>query len=103
MQADGAETFVDGAGVIRSSDQNLKTNIRPLENSLFLLKNLEAKTYEWKKSGRKDIGVVAQEVEKVLPHLVETLPNGYKAVRYEGLIPVLLQAIKEGRIEAETV
>jgi hypothetical protein len=42
-----------------------------------------------------DIGVIAQEVEKVMPEIVTTRDNGYKAVKYEKIVPLLIEAIKE--------
>ena len=43
----------------------------------------------------RDIGIIAQEVEEIFPEIVETRQNGYKAVRYDRLIAVIIQAIKE--------
>ena len=48
-----------------------------------------------KKTGKKDIGVIAQEVEKIFPEIVETRENGYKAVDYPKLTAVLIESIKE--------
>jgi hypothetical protein len=42
-----------------------------------------------------DVGVIAQEVEKVIPEIVTTRDNGYKAVKYEKIVPLLIEAIKE--------
>ena len=58
--------------------------------------------FDWKKLTEKekafkghDVGVVAQEIEEVLPEVVQTRDNGYKAVKYEKLVPLLIEAIKE--------
>tara|TARA_Y100000034_G_C6826309_1_gene372574 strand:- start:819 stop:1043 length:225 start_codon:yes stop_codon:yes gene_type:complete len=48
-----------------------------------------------KLSKRHDVGIIAQEIEKVLPEVVMTRDDGFKAVRYERLIPLLIEAIKE--------
>ena len=48
-----------------------------------------------------DIGVIAQEVEEVLPEIVSTRDNGYKAVYYEKLVPLLIEAIKELKSEVD--
>jgi hypothetical protein len=48
-----------------------------------------------------DVGVIAQEIEAVFPELVETRDNGYKAVKYDKLVAVLIEAIKELKLEVE--
>ena len=50
-----------------------------------------------------DIGVIAQEIEKVLPEVVTTRENGFKAVRYEKIIPLLIEAIKELKQEIDSL
>lgn len=81
-----------------SSDERLKNNIHPIEGALDKIEKINGISFEWnEKSGKtgKDYGVLAQEVEKVLPELVTTRDNGYKAVKYEKLISLLIQAVKE--------
>lgn len=81
-----------------SSDERLKDNIHAIPNALEKVKKLSGVTFEWNNLSDKtgsDIGVIAQEVEKVLPEIVVTREDGYKAVRYEKLIPLLIEAIKE--------
>ena len=48
-----------------------------------------------------DVGVIAQEVEKVLPEVVQTRDDGYKAVKYDKLVPLLINAINELKAEIE--
>ena len=48
-----------------------------------------------------DIGVIAQEIEEVLPEIVATRDNGYKAVYYEKLVPLLIEAVKELKAEVD--
>ena len=48
-----------------------------------------------------DVGVIAQEIEEVLPEVVQTRDNGYKAVKYEKIVPLLIEAIKELKQEIE--
>jgi len=50
-----------------------------------------------------DIGVIAQEVEKVAPEVVTTRENGYKAVKYEKLVALLIQAVKELSSEVDSL
>lgn len=93
---------------ITASDIRLKENIEPLESALDKVKNLRGVSYNWKKTDDKNFpegrhyGVIAQEIEKVLPEVVSTAPDGTKSVAYMGVIPVLIEAIKEQqkRIEA---
>ena len=84
-----------------SSDARLKDNITAIESPLEKLSKINGVSFNWndKQSvyevGAKDYGVIAQEVEEVLPELVITRDNGYKAVRYEKIVSLLIEAIKE--------
>jgi len=84
-----------------SSDERLKNNIEPIKNSLDIVGELTGYEFDWDEEAQDvytghDIGVLAQEVERVLPDLVETREyNGYKAVKYEKIIAVLINAINE--------
>lgn len=91
-----------------SSDERLKENVFTISGSLDILSKINGYTFDWKEmpgihdySGN-DIGVIAQEIEKVLPQLVTTRENGYKAVKYEKLVALLIQTNKEllARVEA---
>ena len=86
------------------SDIRLKENFEKIENGLDVISKLEGHTFNWKKGGdRLSAGFKAQEVEKILPHLVDEkkLPlksdddKEYKILRYEEIIPYLVEAIKE--------
>ena len=84
-----------------SSDKRWKTNIKPIESPLEKLQKLSGVEFDWIEDFRahgnsgNDIGVIAQEVEEVLPQVVQTRDSGMKAVRYEKLIPLLIETIKE--------
>lgn len=83
-----------------TSDERLKGNITPILDGLNKIGEIQGYEYDWIESDihtnkGHDIGVIAQEVEKIAPEAVTTRDNGYKAVNYEKLIPVLIQAIKE--------
>ena len=82
------------------SDANKKTNIRPIENAIEITKKLEGVRFDWIDSGAPSIGVIAQEVEKVLPELVVE-SDGTKSVSYGNIIGVLIEAIKEQQIRIE--
>jgi len=76
-----------------TSDINLKENIRPIDNSAQIINELEGVRFVWKADGKESIGVIAQEIEKTLPELVS---NGdIKTVNYNGLIGVLIEAVKD--------
>ena len=84
-----------------SSDERLKDNITPIENSVEKLKQIKGVEFDWiEKDGvhsneGHDIGVIAQDIEKILPELVVTRDNGYKAVKYEKIVSLLIQVNKE--------
>jgi uncharacterized coiled-coil protein SlyX len=85
-----------------SSDIRLKENIIPISNALEKVNQISGNTYNWKDGYDEihshkgnDIGVIAQEVEEILPQIVTNRDNGFKAVQYEKIIPLLIEAIKE--------
>ena len=82
-----------------SSDERLKDNIQLLPDALGKVEALRGVEFDWNDkqnlhSGH-DVGVIAQDIEAVLPELVETRDNGFKAVKYEKLTAVLIEAVKE--------
>ena len=88
-------TVTSGGGFIYS-DRNLKKDILPLENALDRVRQLGGYSFVWKATGRKDIGVIAQEVESVFPDAVHTDPTtGLKSVEYANLVAPLIEAIKD--------
>ena len=86
---------VTAASFLYSSDKSLKTNIQPLPNALERLQQLNGVSFNWKSSGEKSIGLIAQDVEKVYPEVVSTDSNGIKSVDYAKLVAVLIEAVKE--------
>ncbi len=82
-----------------SSDRNLKDNIERIENPLEKMDKIGGYTFDWndKQDTYKghDIGVVAQEIQEVLPEIVATRANGYLGVKYEKIVPLLIESIKE--------
>jgi len=91
-----------------SSDRRLKENIKPIENALEKIKKLEGVMFDWteeyiKSHGgedgyfvrKHDTGVIAQQVEEVLPEVVVTREDGFKAVNYEKIVGLVIQAINE--------
>jgi len=95
-----------------TSDKRLKENIKPLDSALDKVLQINGVSFDWKKLTEKekktihgnqghDVGVIAQEVEEVLPEVVQTRDNGYKAVKYEKIVPLLIESIKELKAEIE--
>jgi hypothetical protein len=82
----------------QNSDRQLKENIQQLDNALDKLKQINGVRFTWKeteKMGRDNhLGIIAQDVEKVYPELVGE-EDGYKTTNYNGLIAVLIEAVKE--------
>jgi len=94
------------SGITEVSDIRWKKNIAPINNSLTRLVQLRGVTYNWRADEFKDknfettpqIGLIAQEVEKVFPELVKTDVNGYKSVEYSKVVAILIQAVKEQQV-----
>lgn len=91
-----------------SSDARLKTDVRPLTDALAKLQRMRGVTFEWnevyaslgRSTNRREIGVIAQEVEAVFPELVTPWgENDYRAVDYGRLSAVLIEAVKELKVE----
>jgi hypothetical protein len=91
-----------------TSDIRLKENIKPLKNALERINKINGVEYDWtdehiKKQGgedsyfirKHDVGVIAQELQDVLPEVVAQRDNGYLAVKYEKIVPLLIEAVKE--------
>ena len=89
-----------------SSDRRWKENVKPIENALDKVLKIGGYEFDWKELTEEekktqhsneghDVGVIAQEIEEVLPEVVTTRENGYKGVKYEKIIPLLVEAIKE--------
>ena len=98
MTASGLETSGDVIA-FGSSDRELKDNIQPIENPLEKMEKIGGYTFIWNDKQNvykgKDVGVVAQEIQSVLPEIVATRANGYLGVKYEKIVPLLIESIKE--------
>ena len=95
----GDATFIGSltcVNVNSTSDINLKKDIEVVTDATYLIKQLNGVKFAWKKNDEKSVGVIAQEVEKVLPELIsEKQDTGDKSVNYSGLVGVLIEAVKE--------
>jgi hypothetical protein len=97
----GAILATNDVVAFASSDERLKENLEPIGSAIEKVGQLTGYTFDWipmpdihVHNGR-DVGIIAQEVEKVLPEVVEDRENGYKAVKYEKLTALLIQAVNE--------
>ena len=94
-----------------TSDQRLKTNIELIDNALSKVCDISGVTFNWnslaaslndenpKDTTVREAGVIAQEIQKVLPEVVNQREDGYLSVRYEQIVPLLIEAIKELKAE----
>ena len=106
---DNAGTFTAKGDVVAygsPSDKRLKENIKPIESALDKVSKLQGVTFDWKKSDsildiKEDIGFIAQDVQKVVPELVRENEDGMLSMRHQGIAPILLEAIKELKVEIE--
>ena len=83
------------AAVLSNSDERLKENIYPIDNALSRVGQIEGVYFDWKKGGDKQVGVIAQQVEKVLPEVVSQDKDSYLSVDYSKIVPLLIEAINE--------
>lgn len=108
---------LDVRGAVRAkafyqlSDIRLKYDVDEIVDALTIVSNLEGKTYKWKKDtpqgegehgGKRVIGFIAQQVQEVLPEAVRECEDGYLAVNYESMVPVLVEAMKQHLREYQT-
>lgn len=93
--------FVPSTGTLSAtqfnslSDENEKTDINVISNALESIKKIDGVEFNWKDTGDKSAGVIAQQVAAILPHLITNNQNGTMSVNYNGLIGYLIQTIKE--------
>ena len=78
-----------------TSDINLKQNVKVIDNPLEKVLQLNGVSFDWKHMQQSSAGVIAQDVEKVLPEIVRGDVDGYKSLNYNGLIGLLIEAVKE--------
>ena len=113
MAASGTSGRIDAANDVvafSTSDIRLKENIKPIENALDKISKISGNTYDWKSELKdvhgydgNDVGVIAQEIEAVLPQLVQDRDNGYKAVKYDKLVALLIEGIKEQQTQIHSL
>jgi hypothetical protein len=92
---------VNAANFNTTSDATLKTNVETLSGSLDAVTSLRGVSFDWLENGGSEIGVIAQEVEAVLPDVVSTNDEGIKSVKYGNMVAVLIEAIKEQQAQID--
>jgi hypothetical protein len=104
-------------GAYFGSDRNLKTNIQPISGALDKVMRLEGVTFQWREEercadcpeetstkleDRTEIGLIAQDVESVVPEVVRTTVDGKKAVAYQNIVALLVESIKTQQAQLDT-
>lgn len=86
---------VNGTSFVNVSDRRLKKNIIPISDALEKILGLRGVEFDWKKDGTHELGLIAQEVESVVPDLVVTHKTGLKAVKYANIVSLLIESTKD--------
>ena len=105
------DILADGDVVaFNSSDMRLKNNLQVIEGALDKIDGINGYEFDWNDKSPSwarerghDVGVVAQEVQKIHPEIVEERKNGYLGVDYKRLVPLLIQSIKELKDEVDEI
>ena len=110
-EGSGGQNVYAGGDVVAyySSDPRLKKNKKKIKNPLKILDKINGYTFDWKNYAKNvgthlvgsDYGVMADEIEEVMPELVEDRDNGYKGVKYEKIVPLLIECIKEQQVQID--
>lgn len=100
LRVEGAINATGDIIAFVTSDKQLKRDIYPITDALYKINQISGVNFNWNTEKQtdytgSDVGVIAQEIETVLPEVVTTRDNGYKAVRYEKIVPLLIEAIKD--------
>lgn len=88
------DSTIEGT-MYETSDINLKENIININSPLDIIKKLRGVEFDWIKSGNHSMGLIAQELENILPFLVHENKDGIKTIQYTALIGLLIEALKE--------
>jgi hypothetical protein len=109
LYVNGVGRFSNDVVAHYSSDERLKENISPIEDALNKIDAINGVTFDWnetalemypERTGR-DVGVIAQQIQSIMPELVVERDNGYLAVNYEKITALLIQGIKELKAEID--
>ena len=84
-----------------TSDSRRKENVLTITNALQKVDSLRGVNFDWIETGISATGVIAQEVENIIPEVVNTNEDGFKSVAYGNMVGLLVEAIKELKVEIE--
>jgi hypothetical protein len=111
IKATGSISVSGNITAYDGSDRRIKENIKPISNPLAKLNHISGNTFKWKQEyydkqdkelfKEYDVGVIAQEIEAVLPEAVHERSDGVMAVNYVKIVPLLIEAIKEQQVQIE--
>lgn len=103
--SDTAGNFAIAGTLTQSSDARLKTDVQQISNALARVKKLRGVTYRWKDANRgvKQTGLIAQNVQSVMPEAVKEGPDGHLSVAYGNLVGLLVEAINELSAEVDAL
>jgi hypothetical protein len=102
-------TYVPSTGTLSAtvmtstSDENLKENITTIQNALEIINGIDGVRFNWKDTHTPSVGLIAQQVGQYLPELVITDLRNNKSLNYNGIIGVLVEAIKEQQKQIDTL
>ena len=99
LEVGGTLSATEDVIAYMGSDRRLKDNIKPITNPIEKIKQIGGYTFDWNNNQTtyegSDVGVIAQEIEAVLPSLVQDREDGYKGVKYDKIVSLLIEGIKE--------
>lgn len=82
-----------------TSDARLKTDVKSIENALSIISAISGKTFKYTETNVESSGVIAQQLQQVLPTAVADRGDGYLSVNYDALIPYLIESVKELQLQ----
>jgi hypothetical protein len=85
------------------SDASFKENFKTIDNSFDILEKINTYSFDWKDNKTKSYGVIAQELEKIMPELVKTNGNGWKTVTYTPLIAIIIDAVNKLKADLDNI
>jgi hypothetical protein len=93
---------LSGTDIIETSSIRFKENVLPITNPIETVQQLDGVTYDWKETGKNDIGFIAEEVEKVLPQLISKNDNGeVEGMNYGKMTALLVEVVKNQQTQID--